>query len=211
MKEFDQLIDIIGELLGPNGCPWDRKQSMQTLRSTVLEECCELIEAVDLGDDAHIREELGDLLWNVVFFGALAERDGQFTIRELLQGHCDKLIRRHPHVFGDSKAATPEEAIGHWEAVKAEEQKDKRKSPFDGIPHGLPALARAYKLVKRLRKQGEGAALKELARSDRELEVGAQLLELAAAAQEEGIDPESALRRTLAEIERSYREKEAIS
>ncbi len=210
MKEFDRLVDVMNHLLSPEGCPWDREQTLETLRSTVLEEACELIEAVDLKDPLHIQEELGDLLWNAVFFAALAERDGLFTMRELIEAHTNKLIRRHPHVFGDDRASTAQDALGHWEAVKAQENKDKRKSVFDGIPHGLPGLARAAKVLRRLRKQGDEEAIQALPTSDREAEIGNQLLTIAAQAQAEGIDPESALRRTLTELEKRYREKEQI-
>lgn len=102
MREFDELIEIIDRLLGPDGCPWDKEQTLQSLRSSVLEEVCEVIEAIDLNDNAHIKEELGDLFFNTIFLCKIAEKEKRFTVTEILKELNEKLIRRHPHVFGES-------------------------------------------------------------------------------------------------------------
>ena len=148
MASFDRLFEIMDALLGPEGCPWDREQTVESLRSTVLEETCELIEAIDLGDPYHMAEELGDLAFNVVFFCRLGEKQGLFTTEQMLEGICEKLIRRHPHVFADGDAIEDSEAVlEQWEKIKAEE-KEKRESALDGLPPQLPALLRAHKVLK---------------------------------------------------------------
>ncbi len=204
MEAFDRLFKIMDELLAPGGCPWDREQTIESLRSTVLEETCELIEAIDLGDSEHIREELGDLAFNVVFFCRLGEKEGRFTTEEVLTGISEKLLRRHPHVFGDVKVGDTDEALVQWEAIKAKEKGAHRESRLDSLPHHLPGLLRAYKSVKRMRDADLPAPT---ANSDEE-EYGLRLLDLVREGRELGIDPECALRKVLAKQESAYREWE---
>ena len=122
MKDFSEILEILDRLMGPNGCPWDRKQTFESLRESVLEEAQEVVEAVDEGDDAHLCEELGDLLVNVVFYCKIAEKEGRFTTVDVLNGLRDKLIRRHPHVFGDAVIETEEELRAQWDRIKEEER-----------------------------------------------------------------------------------------
>ncbi len=191
--------------MGPGGCPWDREQTLETLRSTVLEETCELIDAIDIGDAKHIAEELGDLAFNVVFFCRLGEKQGVFTTEQVLKTICEKLVRRHPHVFAESNidVEDSEAVVEQWERIKAEEKKE-RESALDGIPAALPALARATKVLRQTRK----AALPQLEPKNREEEFGLQLLQLTHKAREEGIDAENALRKVLSKQEAAFRQWE---
>ena len=156
MREFDELIEILERLLGPDGCPWDKVQTLQTLRSTILEEVCEVIEAINLNDDAHIKEELGDLFLNIVLLSKIAEKENRFPVTAVLKELNEKLIRRHPHVFADGKKIhTVDELHEQWDLIKKDEKgKEKRKSVLDGISKQLPALARAQKALKRMKKAG---------------------------------------------------------
>ena len=205
MKAFDRLFEILDFLLSPEGCPWDREQTLQSLRSTVLEEVHELIEAVDLEDGDKICEELGDLIFNAVFFCRLAEKQGMFKREDALNTIADKLIRRHPHVFGEVEANTAEEAHASWDAAKAKEANG-RKSALDGIPKGLPALAKAAKMRKRIRKSEQAALLDDLPTGDAEWEFGKKLLSMVD--QADGVDPEAALARVLSDVEAKFRAAE---
>ena len=129
MSNFERLINIMARLRGPAGCPWDKEQTHQSLKPYLIEEAYELLEAIDCNDDSEIKEELGDLLLQVVFHAQIASEENRFTIDDIAEAIADKLIRRHPHVFGDTQADTPDEVIKNWEAIKAEEKPDKRASP----------------------------------------------------------------------------------
>jgi len=205
MKEFDDLLNITDTLLGPGGCPWDRQQTLNSLRSSVLEEACELIEAIDLEDNAHIKEELGDLFFNVVIFCRLAEKENRCTIQEVLNEIRDKLIRRHPHVFGEAQVKDSEAVIKQWEQIKSTE-KAHRQSALDSIPKDLPALSRAHKAIKKMAKShfSELPGHSTIPFED-ENSLGKILLSLVAQAQEKGLDAEHALRKTLAELEKKFR------
>jgi len=212
MKEFDQLIKTTEHLMGPDGCPWDREQTLMSLRESVLEETCELIEAVDLDDNEHIKEELGDLLFNVVFFCKVGEKEGRFQTTEVVSHLTEKLIRRHPHVFGEAKVDGIDGLWKQWNAIKAQEKgKTDRESILDGIPKGLPALALAQKMLKKICKnKGDFEQLPkacELEFKDEEA-LGGFLLGLVRKAQETGLDAEQALRKSLAELEASFRQTE---
>ena len=128
MKDFSEILEILDTLMGPQGCPWDRKQTFDSLRESVVEEAQEVVEAVDEGDDAHLCEELGDLLFNVVFYCKIAEKEGKFTTANMLNTLKDKLIRRHPHVFGDAVINNEEELKAQWERIKQEERARKTSS-----------------------------------------------------------------------------------
>ncbi len=122
---FDKFCDIIEKLRAPDGCPWDRKQTAESLKKSLLEECDEAIEAVDKKDDENLCEELGDVLLVVGMIARIKEEEGKFNISDVLSGVNSKLIRRHPHVFGDAKASSPEEVLKLWNQVKEEEKKKK--------------------------------------------------------------------------------------
>ena len=122
---FDQFCNIIAKLRAPDGCPWDRKQTAESLKKSLLEECGEALEAIDKKDDENLCEELGDVLLVVGMIARIKEEEGKFNISDILSGVNDKLIRRHPHVFGDAKASSPEEVLKLWNQVKEEEKKKK--------------------------------------------------------------------------------------
>src|SRR5277367_2417242 len=147
----------MARLRSPTGCPWDREQSHLTLRRHAIEEVYELIDAIEARDDAEMAEELGDLLLQVVFHCQLARERGAFDFEKVARHITEKLIRRHPHVFGDAKAKTVDAVWAQWEQIKKAEKKGtrhERPSVLDGIPKHLPALLRAEKLVKKARKAG---------------------------------------------------------
>jgi len=136
---FVKLVNLMQRLRSPEGCPWDRAQTPSSLSKFIIEECYEAVEAVENGSAEQLREELGDLLLQVVFQAQLAEEDGLFDISDVLQGIVQKLLRRHPHVFGKSKAESPAEVLEIWHGLKREEKKEEVRS----VPAHLPALARA--------------------------------------------------------------------
>lgn len=194
MKEFSELLDVARILNGPDGCPWDRVQTFQTLRTYVLEEAHELLEAVDENDLENIVEELGDLFYTVIFYAKIAEREKLFSLENVIHVLKEKLIRRHPHIFGEEKGASVEEVIHKWDKIKQEEKKE-RKSLVDGIPKTLPSLQRAQKILERMKKKNiEGDPLKAASRSD---ELGNGILEIVKQAVSEGVDIESAFREVL--------------
>jgi MazG family protein len=122
-EAFRELVAIMARLRAPDGCPWDREQTLKDLARYLREEADEAAKAIEEGDPAHVREELGDLLFNVIHAARIAEEGGAFDIRAVIEGARDKIVRRHPHVFGDAKATTTEEVLAHWERVKAEEKR----------------------------------------------------------------------------------------
>lgn len=156
MVTIEQFCDLVAHLRHPqHGCPWDLKQNFQTMIPHLLEETYEVAEALHTHDKSALREELGDLLLQVVFLSRLAEEEGSFNFNDVLSDIHEKLIFRHPHVFGDTRAADSEEALKSWEAMKAAEQKRQaHTSILDDIPYALPALSRANKLQKRCAKVG---------------------------------------------------------
>ena len=154
MSIFERLIKIMARLRGPSGCPWDKEQTPQSLKPYLIEEAYEVLEAIDLNDDDEIKEELGDLLLQVVFHAQIASEENRFNIDDVAEAIADKLIRRHPHVFGDRQADTPDEVIKNWEAIKAEEKPEKRASLLDGVPINLPALLRACRLQEKAARVG---------------------------------------------------------
>lgn len=151
---FDDLTGIITVLRSENGCPWDRAQTHTSIRKNLIEETYEVCEAIDTDDTALMREELGDLLMQVMLHSEIAKEEERFDIDDVVDEVSRKLVVRHPHVFADVDADTPEKALLSWEAVKAATKKDKRKSSLDGIPPSLPALMRASKLINKAKKAG---------------------------------------------------------
>ena len=151
---FDGLIAIMKRLRGPGGCPWDAEQTHQSLTRYLLEETYEVIEAIESDSPDHLREELGDLLLQPVFHAAIAEEAGTFTINDIIQTLCEKLVRRHPHVFGDMQISDSAAQIENWEQIKKEEKKADRSSALAGVPPHLPALLKAQKITEKAARVG---------------------------------------------------------
>jgi MazG family protein len=209
MDPFDSLLLIAEQLLGPDGCPWDRKQTFLSLQPYVLEEAHEVIEAVDADDDAKIIEELGDLLYTIIFYAKLAEKSGRFSIVQVVNAVREKLIRRHPHVFTQMKVEGEEEIVKNWEKIKAQEKAGSpQTSILDGIPPTLPAAVRAQKVLKKLQRVGSSLAPKQDLFSISEEEIGEGMLALILRAENSSVDAESALRRSLLRLEENFRQSE---
>jgi len=153
-RQFSRAMQIMRRLRGPGGCPWDAEQTHESLKRYLIEECYEVVEAIDKGDDALLREELGDLMLQPLFHAAIAEERGAFTIDEVLQTLADKLIRRHPHVFGDQEIRTSDEQVANWEKIKKEEKGEERRSALAGIPPHLPSLMKAQKITEKAARVG---------------------------------------------------------
>ena len=156
MTEFQTLVDIVARLRAPGGCPWDREQTHESLKRTLLEEAHEALEAIDSGDSSLLTEELGDLLVQIAFHADIAREAGQFVMGDVVERINRKLIRRHPHVFGSETVADAREVERNWERIKAEERaaSGTRKSPVDGIPSSMPALAVAQLMQDRVARVG---------------------------------------------------------
>lgn len=152
-QAMDRLLDLMARLRAPNGCPWDREQTPASLKPQMLEECYEVLEAIDSGSAIHLTEELGDLLLHVVFQAQIAREAGDFTFADVANGIADKLVRRHPHVFGAEKVADAGSVVTLWHQLKKAE-KPERESALDGVPRALPALLRAEALQKKARNVG---------------------------------------------------------
>lgn len=151
----DSLVAILRKLRAPDGCPWDRAQTQETLSRCMTEECAEYLEALDHHDVPAMCDELGDLLMNVIFQAVVAEEKGEFTLADVLDNLNKKLVRRHAHIFGSEHAENPEQVLAIWEKIKAKEKDHQdRKSLMDGVPAELSALSRAEKLQKRAAKVG---------------------------------------------------------
>lgn len=188
MKEVDRLVEILDTLLGPAGCPWDRKQTLKSMRTALLEEAHEVIDAIERGDNEHLAEELGDLCFNAFFLCKMGEKEGRCTTEQVFNGIADKLIRRHPWVFGDDKADDPEEAARQWEAIKKVEKANKPQNKVSNdIPLSMPALSRAARLAKVLDR------VEYPSQQDVETGIGAELFELCKKARANKVDPELAL------------------
>lgn len=222
--DFQRLLDVIARLRGPGGCPWDRKQTHESLARHMVEEAYEAVDAIDHGDWEHLSEELGDLLLQVTLHAQLGSEEGTFDIQDTLRLIIDKLLRRHPHVFGEVTLHTPEEVIARWERIKAEERGE--PSLLDGVAEGLPALIYAYKLQSRAARIGfdwgrgedvlpkleeEIGELKEALSGDgSELqeELGDLLFTLVNLSRHFGVDPEVALRGSALKFARRFRDME---
>ncbi len=203
MDEFDALSETQDTLLGPGGCPWDRKQTLDSVRGDLLEEVYELLEAICENDNDHICEELGDVASCWLFMSKLAEKEGRCTLRGTLSGVREKLIRRHPHVFGTSQASSDEELKAQWDEIKRGERgMERRKSLLDGIPVTLPALARSQEIARKIRRSEISFETASLTSEER---LGEQLWSLVEKANENGIDAEEALRKVLTRKERLFR------
>ena len=151
---FNDLLAIMRRLRGPGGCPWDAEQTHESLTRYLLEETYEVIEAIDLKSPELLKEELGDLLLQPVFHSAIAEENGTFTMADVIRTLCDKLIRRHPHVFGDMEIRDSTAQIENWEKIKKAEKGEERRSALSGVPPHLPALLKAQKITEKASRVG---------------------------------------------------------
>ena len=149
---FRELCEVVAKLRSPSGCPWDREQTLESIKPYTLEETYELLDAIDSGDDRAIVEELGDVLLQVVLDSQIAADEGRFDLTDVVDGLTRKMIRRHPHVFGDTAVDSANDVSKHWDRIKQEEKQ--RDSIFDGLPVALPALARAARLSKKAARVG---------------------------------------------------------
>jgi len=223
---FAAFVALMARLRAPGGCPWDRKQTAESLKPYVLEEAYEVVAAIEQGDPREICEELGDLLLQVVFQARVAEDAGQFAIADVVRAIHEKLVRRHPHVFGGPAVDSAEEVLTNWELIKQAEKAG--RSAVAGVDHRLPALQRAWRMQKKVAKVGfdwerpEGALEKlheeleefRVARETEtperaEEEMGDALFALANVARLAGINPEEALKKAAAKFERRFRAVEA--
>lgn len=208
-SQFSTLVDIITRLRGPGGCPWDKKQNHKSLRDSLLEECYEVLEALDDGDSQRLSVELGDLLMQVVFHAQIASEAGEFELADVIKSITTKLIRRHPHVFGSINVRDADEVLVNWEEIKKEERQ-KDASMLDGVPGAMPSLAYSQEIQGRVARVGfdwqeDGGVIEKLAeevgefkkaptKEQREAEFGDLLFTLANIARRWGIDLEAALR-----------------
>jgi len=218
---YPALVALMQRLLASDGCPWDREQDYASIRRYVLEEACEVIDAIDTQDFDGLREELGDLALQVVFLGELARRDGRFGPDDVVRSIVEKLVRRHPHVFADVEVEGSEEVLSNWERIKAEEKKN--RGVLEGVPRALPALQRAQRMSEKVSRvgfdwpDGRGSRAKvseELGELDRaisegdkahvEAELGDVLFALVNLARHHGVDAESALRGTADRFARRF-------
>ncbi|MBX3227215.1 MAG: nucleoside triphosphate pyrophosphohydrolase [Labilithrix sp.] len=209
-----RLVGVMRRLLAPDGCPWDREQSLESIRKYILEEACEVIDAIDTKDRSLLKEELGDLLLQVVFCAELARAERAFALDDVVGGIVEKLVSRHPHVFGDLDVETADEVLKNWEKLKAAEKKD--RGILAGVPRSMPALVRAQRIGEKVQRVGfdwpdaRGSRAKveeELGELDRAIEAG----DAAAVEEEMGdvlfalvnlsrhvkVDAEGSLRRTI--------------
>ncbi len=205
MSSIDNLIQTVKALREPDtGCPWDIEQDHQSIADCLIDECCELLQTIDRLDMEHMQEELGDVLLQVVMHTRMAEEAGHFNFDQVCELINEKLIRRHPHVFGDTNVTDSNAVLEQWDAIKAKEKKrgPEQKGLFKDLPNQLPALLFARSIFKQLQKLDlntpalvDKAEIKQIGDDLNEENAGKQLFEIAAACRLKGIDPESALRR----------------
>ncbi len=217
-EKFAELVRLMGRLRGPNGCPWDQKQTFDTIKSYLLEEAYEVMDAIDQRDWEGLEEELGDLLLQPVFFAEMAAQEQRFTIADSLDRINEKLVRRHPHIFGHAQADSPEEVKARWDEIKKQEKSEQGHTPaesiLDGVPRSIPALVESEKLGQKAAGQGfdwpdvsgaldklheEANELAEAQAANRpdyvEHELGDLLFTIVNIARHLKVDPEQALRK----------------
>ena len=212
---IDRLTEIAARLRAPDGCPWDREQDHMTLREHAIEEVYELIDAIEANDEPEMIEELGDMLFQVVFHCQLGHERGAFDFDRIAHRISDKLVHRHPHVFGTTKVGSVDDVLTNWEAIKRAEKvgtQHERPSSLDGIPKHLPALQRAEKLVKKARKaklmEGKVSGDKK-SKLPSKKELAEHLFHLAAYAQQQGWSAETLLREEVNRKEKTLRKMES--
>ncbi len=222
-ERFATAMGIMRRLRGPGGCPWDAEQSHESLKRYLIEECYEVIEAIDKKDDDLLREELGDLLLQPLFHAAIAEERGAFTIDDVIETLCDKLVRRHPHVFGDQEIRSSDEQVANWERIKKAEKGEERKSALAGVPPHMPALMKAQKITEKAARVGFdwehtdqvfAKVLEELRELEEtmssrdqermEAELGDLLFAIVNLGRFLAVDPEEALRKTIRRFESRF-------
>jgi len=230
MDDFQKLVDIMARLRAKGGCEWDRAQTHHTLRQYLLEETYEVIDAIHKQDTALLKEELGDLLFQVLFHAQIADEKGEFNIQDVIASIAEKMVRRHPHVFGDARADNPEAVALQWEQIKQAQEHRTHDSIVDGIPPNFPSLLKAAKMSKKVSRAGfdwdtheqvlekveeELLELKEAIankkRSHIEHEIGDVLLTLANLARFLDMDPELSLMSANDRFEQRFREMEKIA
>jgi tetrapyrrole methylase family protein/MazG family protein len=222
---FRRLIGLMARLRSPDGCPWDRKQTPESLKPFLVEECYEVIDALEDGTPDKIRDELGDLLFQILFHARIAEEAGQFTIDDVITAIYEKMVRRHPHVFGAEKVSSAGEVAANWEEIKRQEQGHRdRTSILEGVPKELPSLLRAHRLQERAARAGfDWAHLNEaLPKLDEEIsefkeslktedagkieeELGDVFFMLVNISRFLGVNPEEALRKTISKFIHRFR------
>jgi len=206
MSAIDELRNTMARLRAKDGCPWDQEQTHQSLARCLIDECSELLETIDRLDMPHMREELGDVLIQIVFHAQLAEEAGLFNFDDVAREINEKLVRRHPHVFGSDRLQTSDQVLAQWDKIKATEKKNgpavAGDSLFRPLPPRLPALMFAEAVWKQIGKKGidaggvvDSARVRAIAGELDDESLGRSLFELAAAARARGLDPEGALRR----------------
>lgn len=224
MSAIEDLRQTVARLRGPGGCPWDQEQDHRSLAVCLVEECSELLDTIDRLDFPHMREELGDVLVQVVFHAQLAAEAGHFDLEAVAREINDKLVRRHPHVFGEGRLETAAQVIDQWEKIKATEKKNGdapapgEAGVFKRLPPRLPALLFAHDVFKQIEKRAlpagaayDRAAIARQAEGLDEATAGRALFALAAACRLAGIDPESALRREAQRVMRAVEAQTAGS
>ena len=221
MTHFNRLIEIMKRLRGPDGCPWDKEQTSITLKPYLIEEAYEVIDAIDNQDDANLTEELGDVLLQVVFHAQIATDENRFTLEDVAKSIADKLVRRHPHVFGNIEVETAGQVVQNWEAIKLQEKKKSdQESVLSGVPRHLPALLRAYQIQKKAARIGfdwdkteeviqkveeEVQELRNAhTQQEKQEEFGDLLFSLVNLARFLQIDPEEALTQTIAKFQNRF-------
>lgn len=220
MSAIDDLRETMARLRAPDGCPWDQEQTHASLVRCLIDEVSELIDTIDREDLPHMREELGDVLIQVVFHARIAEEKGLFNFDDVARDINEKLIRRHPHVFGSGKLDTSEQVIVQWDAIKAQEKKNgpaqSQSQVFKDLPPRLPALMFAEAIWKQIEKKKlsvagsvDTARIATMGAELSEETLGRQLFELAAAARVKGLDPEGALRLHATKVMQAVEQKVA--
>ena len=227
---FERLLNIMARLRGPDGCPWDREQTRTSLKPYVVEETYEVLEAIEGSDLRAVEEELGDLLFQVVFHAQIAHERGEFTMADVLVRLCDKMVSRHPHVFGDASVTSAGDALAQWEAIKQRqaEEAGRRRSVIDGVPRALPSLLRAQRMQSKASRvrfdwpdaaaawakvnEEVGEAARALRDGDQRLiqeELGDVLFSVVNVARLSGIDAEEALAGAIEKFRRRFTDMEA--
>jgi tetrapyrrole methylase family protein / MazG family protein len=220
---FSRLMELMRRLRAPGGCPWDAEQTHESLKRYLLEETYEVMEAIDSGSPEMLKEELGDLLLQAVFHSAIAEEKGEFAMKDVLQVLCDKLVRRHPHVFGDLRVDDIDQLVENWERIKKSEKGEERRSALSGVPCHLPALLRAQKITEKASRVGFdwdhvdpvfAKVLEELKELEEtlftgdqermEAELGDLLFAIVNLGRFLSLNPEEALRKTIARFMRRF-------
>ncbi len=219
MPGIDLLLATTARLRAPDGCPWDREQTHRTICDCLIEEVAELVQAIDRDDDANLREELGDLLFHVAMHAQMAAEAGKFTFDDVAREVNEKMVRRHPHVFGDgAKLGSADAVVTQWEQIKLKEKGAKKPTVFKELPPSLNTILTAREVWKQVRKkQLDAGATVDVAKVDAqanglsEEEAGRRLFELVAACRDAGIDPDSALRRQTAKVVATAEARAALS